>query len=118
MAAIVISQSVNLNPTADFLPKRQGNSFVDSPLQSTAITELKCILNGIYVGLNLDESTGYYQLGDFNNTNNGTAITVNDSGGYIDLGGPITVVGGVHVASGTYLNIRVNGTSYFLNLLT
>lgn len=118
MAAIVISQGANLNPTAAFLPKRQGNSFVDSPLESTSLAELKCILNGIYVGLNLDASIAYYQLGDFNNTNNGTAITVNDSGGYIDLGGPITMVGGVHVASGTYLNIRVNGTSYFLNLLT
>jgi hypothetical protein len=118
MAAIVILQGANLNPTSDFLPKRSGNSFVDSPLQSTTITELKCILNGVYVGLNLDQSNGYYQLGDFNNTNNGTVITINDSGQYIDLGGHITVVGGVHGASGTYLNIRVNGTSYYINLLT
>lgn len=117
MAGIIILSSA-LNPTSDLLPKRKGNKFVDSPLQSTVKTELKTILNDSYVGLNLDKVSGYYELGDFNNGKNGTIVRVNDSGGYIELLGLITVVGGVHVSSGSYLNIRVNGTSYFLNLLT
>jgi hypothetical protein len=118
MAAIVISQGANLNPTDAFLPKRQGNSFVDSPLQSTYSTELKSILSDSYKGISLNSINGYYELGDFDSTNNGTAVRVNDSGAYIELLGLITVVGGVHVASGTFLNIRVNGVSYYLNLLT
>jgi hypothetical protein len=117
MAAITISSSV-LNPTSDYLPKKSGNKFVDSPLQSIKTSELKSIFNNSYVGLSLDNVTGYFELGDFNNVNNGTIVRVNDSGGYIELLGSITVTGGVHNSSGKYLNIRVNGTSYFLNLLT
>lgn len=118
MAAITISQSANLNPTSDFLPKRSGNSFVNSPLQSNFNDDLKSVFNGAYKGLNLEPLSGLYELGDFANNANGTLFRVNDSGPYIELNGLISVTGGVHVASGKYLNLYVNGTSYYLNLLT
>ena len=118
MAAITISQILTLNPTSDFLPKRSGNSFVDSPLQSNSNDDLKSVFSSSYKGLNLEPLSGLYELGDFANNSNGTLLSVNDNGPYIELRGLITATGGVHVASGTYLNIYVNGTSYYLNLLT
>jgi hypothetical protein len=118
MAAIVISQSANLNPTNDVLPKKLGNQFVDSPLEASSNAMLRSIFSSQYKGINLDPTTGSYELGDWANNNNGTNIQVNDSGPYINFEGLITVVGGVHIASGTYLNLYVNGTSYYINLLT
>jgi hypothetical protein len=118
MAAIVISQGANLNPTNDFLPKRSGNSFVDSPLQALNNEQLRSIFSGNVKGINLEPTNGLFELGDFASFSNGTFFRINDNGPYIEIGGLITVIGGVHVASGTYLQLYVNGTPYYLNLLT
>jgi len=118
MAAIVISQGSILNQTNDVLPKKLGNTFVDSPLEASSNAMLKSVFGGQYKGINLDPTTGSYELGDFANNNNGTNIQVFDNGPYINFSGLISVVGGVHAPSGTYLNLFVNGTSYYINLLT
>lgn len=122
MAGISItSQGANLNPTSDILPYRKGNKFEDSPLQSssggTVQTKFGNVASGLK-GILLDPSTGQYALGDWANVDNGTAIIINDNGVSININGLITTTTGVHVASGTYLNLIINGSSYYLNLLT
>jgi hypothetical protein len=118
MAAITISPAANLNPTDAFLPKRSGNSFVDSPLESNGADILRSVFSNSAIGLSLETGNGLYELGDFANNANGTLLRVNDNGPYIEFAGLITVTGGTHVATGTYLNLIVNGTSYYLNLLS
>jgi hypothetical protein len=118
MAAIVISQGSILNQTNDLLPKKLGNKFVNSPLEASNNAMLKSIFSNAYKGINLDPTTGTYELGDFAGNNNGTTIQVFDNGPYINFNGLISVVGGTHVPSGTYLNLYVNGVSYYITLLT
>jgi hypothetical protein len=118
MAAIVITQGANLNPTSDFLPKRSGNSFVDSPLEASNNDMLRSIFSGDVKGINLEPINGLFEFGDFASFSNGTFLRVNDNGPYIEVGGLITTTTGTHIPSGTYLQLYVNGTPYFLNLLT
>lgn len=122
MAGISISsQGANLNPTSDILPYRQGNKFEDSPLQSTSGAILQTKFGNVASGLKgilLDPTTFQYSLGDWANVDNGTSITINDNGSAININGLITTTTGVHAPSGTYLNLIINGTSYYLNLLT
>jgi hypothetical protein len=118
MAAIVISQGSILNPTNYVLPNKLGNTFIDSPLEASSNAMLKSVFSGQYKGINLDSTTTEYELGDFANNGNGTNITVFDNGPYINFEGLITVIGGTHTPSGTYLNLYVNGVSYYITLLT
>ena len=122
MASITISsQGANLNPTSDILPYRNGNEFEDSPLQSPSGAILQTKFGNIASGLKgilLDPTTFQYALGDWANVDNGTSITINDNGSAININGLITTTTGVHSPSGTYLNLIINGTSYYLNLLT
>ena len=122
MAAIsILSQGANLNPTSDILPYREGNKFEDSPLQSPSSAILQTKFGNVASGLKgilLDPTTFQYALGDWANVDNGTAIIVNDNGSAININGVITTTIGVHAPSGTYLNLIINGTSYYLNLLT
>jgi len=122
MAAISItSQGANLNPTSDILPYRKGNKFENSPLQSPSAAILQTKFGNVASGLKgiyLDPTTNQYSLGDWANVDNGTAITINDNGTAINFNGIITTTTGLHTPSGTYLNLIVNGVSYYLNLLT
>lgn len=122
MAVISISsQGANLNPTSDILPYRKGNKFENSPLQSNSGSDIRSNFGNIPSGLkgiNLDPNNYQYSLGDWNSVDNGTAIVVNDNGPSININGLITTTVGVHAPSGTYLNLVVNGVSYYLNLLT
>lgn len=122
MAGISISsQGANLNPTSDILPYRKGDKFENSPLQSNSGSDIRSNFGNIPSGLkgiNLDPNNYQYSLGDWNNVDNGTAIVVNDNGPSININGLITTTIGVHAPSGTYLNLVVNGVSYYLNLLT
>lgn len=122
MAGISISsQGANLNPTLDILPYRKGDKFEDSPLQSTLGRILKTNFGNVPSGLKgiyLDPLTSQYCLGDYANVDNGTAIIINDDGSSININGLITTTTGVHLTSGTYLKLIINGTSYYLNLLT
>ncbi len=120
MAGISIS-SQNLNPTSDILPYRKADKFEDSPLQSQSGAILQTKFGNVASGLKgilLDPTTFQYSLGDWANVDNGTSITINDNGPSININGVITTTTGVHAASGTYLNLIINGTSYYLNLLT
>jgi hypothetical protein len=71
------------NPTALFMPVNNGTSnFVDSNIENDVNNILATRDTGGYFGFNINFSNKYIYLGDFNSTNNGTFIVVDDNNQY------------------------------------
>ena len=121
MAAIVISSAsgAQVNPTNTFLPFNRGGEFKDSPLRSPTIDELYMIASDAVnlQGLSIDNraASQKYFLGDFNNSNLGTTLTLDPIAGTIGfLGTGLTsATAGTNAA---HLIIYINGSQYKIQL--
>lgn len=88
-----------------------GMTFDDgTPLIST-------LWNNYAIGLRLNFDTKEFALGDFNNINNGTYLSIDETNQRFNFNGVGIISGSAGGNSGDHLEIFVNGTQYKINLL-
>ncbi len=122
MAITLRQKNIVLNPTKGYIPMKENNAlFVDSILNQTGSEDnpvLQTTVAALNVGLKIavSESTLRAALGDFENSLNGTSITVDDDNQQIVLSGNIEQNGGVVTPTTKYLKLNINGTNYLLPL--
>jgi len=140
MASITITavNPANLNPTSLFVPVRIGSQFEDSLIQTN---DQQDQIFSSQNGWKVVPGSHISYVGDYDGTNNGTLLTVDDAGtlitftsadasfelsgnlivsvasGAVELSGTNLLPISAGAASGKYLLLTINGAQYKINLL-
>lgn len=114
----------NVNPRSLFMPINVGGTFVDSLIKQPSDGVITTV-NGsdITTGVYLDTTNFISKFGDWSNEQNNSHISIDDLNEEMIIKCfniefvTNSVVGGVHTPSGRYLQLRVNGADYLIELL-
>lgn len=111
---LTVTKTAETNGSEGILPyKVNNNTFDDSWLGwDPVLRTFYSIDSASYYGILLDFANSAYKIGDVLN-NMGVSQAVNA----IQYNGAGITSGGVPVPTGNFLNIKVNGTSYKLQIL-
>lgn len=115
-------KNIVLNPTHGYIPRQENNALlVDSILNQTGSDTnpvLQTTIAALNVGLKIAISQNSLRaaLGDFQNSLNGTCITIDDDNQQISLSGNIVQTGGIVTPTTKYLKLNINGTNYLIPL--
>ena len=122
--AIRLTSNIIINPNNSYLPYRiSNNKFANSVFTQVGgggSVSLDTEVEGVNTGLQIRNFLGVTvaKLGDYDSSNNGLHLVIDDGSQKIEVNGNATGTGGVLMPSLNYLKITINGVDYKIALNT